>query len=507
MSVIAGGGAWRARPRLAAAWSMLRAHWWPALLVAAVALIERHLVVANTDVSWGFTMAEKVLGGERPYVDFLEANPPAPIYLYLPAVVIARLVGLSAERVMDYLVFIAIAGSLWFAARTLRRANLLERFDNASLLAMVTAIVAVLPAQIFAEREHIAVVLFLPMLCVMLARAAGEKPSWSEIIVAGLGAGVMVVLKPHLALGVGATIAMAAWSARSWAVLVAVESWISFLVVAAYGAATAIAFPEFLSETVPMVRAVYLPLRHSLYDMIFKNPAVSIWISVLGLLALLRRAEPYDRRYGILLAASVGFSGALFLQGKGWPYHSYPMLALALIAFACAVSERRMQTRTPLERAGWAAAVGVLAAATFLWMNVATSLAPLEAPIRRLGPHPTMLAISHDIAIGHPLVRAVGGTWVEREGSLWLIGGALTRLAHETLTAEEKAELERYMALERAMLIDTLRRRKPDLIVVQKAGTDWEKWARADAEINDLLKPYRKAVITPEILVLQRAGP
>jgi hypothetical protein len=144
---------------------------------------------------------------------------------------------------------------------------------------------------------------------------------------------------------------------------------------------------------------------------------------------------------------------------------------------------------------------------TFTWMDIATSLASLEAPIRRLKAHPTMLAISHDISVGHPLVRAVGGTWVAPEGSMWLLGGALWRRNHEVLTPQENAMLDRYAALDRAMLIDALRTRKPDLIVVQKAGTDWEAWARADAEINDLLKPYREAVTTPEMVVLQRVGP
>ena len=50
--------------------------------------------------------------------------------------------------------------------------------------------------------------------------------------------GVMIVLKPHLALGLAATIVMAAWSVRSWAVLVAVENWIAFAVGAAYGVLT-----------------------------------------------------------------------------------------------------------------------------------------------------------------------------------------------------------------------------------------------------------------------------
>src|SRR5262249_12332164 len=137
--------------------------WLAALVVLALALLLRHAVVANTDVAWGFTMAEKVLAGARPYVDFIEPNPPSYIYVYLPAVVIAQRTGRSPEWVMDCLVFCVIAGSLWLSGRILGRAGLLARFETAKLLALVATILAILPAQIFGEREHIGIVLFLPM--------------------------------------------------------------------------------------------------------------------------------------------------------------------------------------------------------------------------------------------------------------------------------------------------------------------------------------------------------
>lgn len=35
---------------------------------------------ANTDVSWLLTVAERVLDGQRPYVEIIETNPPiAPL--------------------------------------------------------------------------------------------------------------------------------------------------------------------------------------------------------------------------------------------------------------------------------------------------------------------------------------------------------------------------------------------------------------------------------------------
>src|SRR5215470_7576285 len=85
--------------------------------VLPLAVLLRHAVVANTDVSWGITMAEKVLAGAWPYVDFIEPNPPSYIYLYVLPVIIARLTGLSPELVLDCLVFIVSGISLWVSGR------------------------------------------------------------------------------------------------------------------------------------------------------------------------------------------------------------------------------------------------------------------------------------------------------------------------------------------------------------------------------------------------------
>ncbi|HEV7410806.1 MAG TPA: hypothetical protein VGO01_20160, partial [Bradyrhizobium sp.] len=104
--------------------------WLPLLLVFAVALIVRKLVVANTDVAAVITLAERVLDGQRQAIDFIELNPPASIYLYVPGVALARILGMSAEVVTDGLVFTIIGTGLWLAGRILARAGVLENFDN-----------------------------------------------------------------------------------------------------------------------------------------------------------------------------------------------------------------------------------------------------------------------------------------------------------------------------------------------------------------------------------------
>ena len=76
------------------------------LFAAAVAL--RHVLAANTDVSWLLTVGERVLDGQRLYVDVMPTNPPMAVLAYMPGIVIARALGLPVEIVTDSLMFAAI---------------------------------------------------------------------------------------------------------------------------------------------------------------------------------------------------------------------------------------------------------------------------------------------------------------------------------------------------------------------------------------------------------------
>ena len=92
---------------------------WPGVLVLGVAALVRCFIWLNSDVSWLLTLAEQVLAGARAYVDYSEPNPPASIMIYMPAILFAHLVSISAESALTILVFVGALTSLALAARAL----------------------------------------------------------------------------------------------------------------------------------------------------------------------------------------------------------------------------------------------------------------------------------------------------------------------------------------------------------------------------------------------------
>jgi len=295
----------RQAPRLAP-WLVLAA-------LFAVAVVLRHVLPANADVSWLLTVAERVWDGQRLYVDIIETNPPMAVWTYIPGIAIARALGLPAEMVTDALVFAAIFASLALAARILKDSAVLGASAGWPLAWLAFAILAVLPTKIFGQREHIAVLELLPVLALYAARMKGRTPPLPLVLAAGVAAGVALSFKPHFAIGMACGLAALAVHARSWRILFAPENFIAAAIVVIYALCIVLFYPEFLSAIAPLVRDIYIRVGSSFIEMI-ETPAVPIW----DVCSPGAEAERPDRQHAAPAAGDVvGFHGGLFPAAQG----------------------------------------------------------------------------------------------------------------------------------------------------------------------------------------------
>lgn len=485
--------------------------WLALLLVFALALFLRHALQLNLDVSWGITMSDKILSGGRLYVDIIENNPPAAVFLYLPWVALARLLSIRPEIAIDAAVFAACGLSLWLSGCILRLAPF--PFRRGFLAVVFAAALVLLPAQIFGEREHFAVILLLPALAIFVLRAGRIVPPWRWIAAAGIAAGLAACIKPHFALAVVFVAAAAAWSAKSWRPLLAPENFIAAGLAVAGAIATIVAYPEYLRDIVPLVLTVYVPVKAPLWRLL-THYAVPLWAAMLLMTVLFGQKAALTAPRSLLLAASCGFALAFAIQGKGWPYQSYPMLVTALCALVVAFAEYWLAARSAgaslRSRAVSLAAaliVASLAGGAYHWLNDTADTRALAARITALRPHPKMLCICADYHVAHPLVRQVGGTWVSRVGSLWITADALIRNATERLDPVTRFRLAIFADRDRNMLSEDIENGKPDIIVVERKPFDWKAWAESDPVLSRRLKAYREVETIGRITVLERKSP
>jgi hypothetical protein len=467
------------------------------LAIVAAALLLQTLLPTNADVAWLLTVGEKVLDGQRLYIDVLETNPPASVLIYLPAILTARALGLSPEPVLVVFILLAAMVSLGLAGGVLQRAGLARHLHLQVLLVGTTAVLLVLPVSNFAQREHVALICLLPYLAVMAARAENSAPERWAAMLAGVGAGMTLAIKPHFALAIALPGIFLVLRARSFRPLVHLENGMAAAVVATYAFVALAFFPAYVTDMIPLLRDVYIPVRHYGFG-ILTMPATPIWLGTGVALAVCVRTPHRGPLLIIPYLASTGFLAAFVIQGKGWSYHAYPAVGLAFLIATVAIAQK-IGAPDARARRGFSAAADVafglaLAFAIYnvtLWFKHQRETGALADAVGKLGPpRPRLVVISSDLSIGHPLVRQLRGEWMTRVCSQWISGGVVF-LREQRVDRATLERLETHTAREKAFLATDIRNGRPDLILIQKDWMDWTDWALSDPALAEALSLYR----------------
>jgi len=489
------------------------AAYWPPATVTLLAVLVRSFIWLNSDVSWLLTLAEKVVGGARPYVDFSETNPPASILLYVPAIMLSRATGVSAECALTILTFVAAFLCLVLVGRVLPGTVLAESREKLMLFALALALLLILPGDNFAERENIALMAVLPMLAVYAARANAIPVGAYLAGLAGMGGGIAVAIKPYFAFALILPMLFVAWQRRSdlkalAKVVFSPEHLTALLVVLTYGVLLIWVFSDYTQHTLPIVLTLYVPLKYSLLLMI-GNPSVILVAMLMIVSIFLGRSEFATPLIRVACLAALGFTGALIAQGKGWPYHGYPAVALSLLILSLLLVKRLSLFRDTggtvraqaIDLGFGAALLATLYALASFWLLQEPSRARLVTEVAQLVPvHPRIISIEGGPGVAFPLTRKLRGTAIGRTPFQWvsaftnrmLTVGELDRGGtHKILDPVLRHRLEEYARLDRQELADSIRTGKPDVVLI--GGKVERLWALSHPEIAAALRAYRMA--------------
>lgn len=471
----------------------------PILTVVGVAIVVRALSWLNNDSSDLITFAEDFIDGARPYVDFREVNPPASLLIYMPAALLGRWFALPPEAVLTIGIFAATLMSLWLLARILRDAELLARWEALALAPAALAILLILPEHVFGQREHMALIAMLPMLSCYAARASGQPISHSSAIVVGIGGGLATCIKPHFALALLLPLIYAAWSVRRdaaavWRTVLSPENISAALLLAAYGAVIVLAFPEYLTLMLPILSAVYIPARLP-WSILLRTRSIVIVLQAavaITIIAPRKFLQPLPLVFGL---AAMGFLLGILIQGKGWPYHGYPAIALMLLILCTIAIERWPEFRATSRRVPWALAVvfliGGLYAISSVWFWPFTWYSQLVSGAARLAPpNPKIAALCGGTQYLFPLVRIVHGTAVD--DVLWVNDAVIAQRRYNDVSGAGLKIVERYADDESRGFILAIEKQKPDVLVVCDG---WKEWALAQPNYASMLSKYRSAAV------------
>lgn len=482
------------------------------LIAAYVAtFLAQWFVPEITDISWIFVMCEKILAGEHLYTDIMETNPPMTVLMYMPTVLLSHLVRLSPELLEIALVSLLAWIVINWTSRLLFASGQIQSIARYRVIATLGFVL--LPLGCFSEREHIALLVTLPVIAITAARADGYRIDWRVALIAGLGEGFAATIKPQLVLPILLMVGYAMIRTRSLRLPFRLEHWIGAAIAAAYLAAVYTFFPDYISRMMPLLLETYRPVRYPLVNIAGSEGAIVFYLMVAALI-LIRGRDILAPRLMMPLLASIGYFGSYLEQSKGWPYHLYPAIGLMGVillndvitaAMTANVRDLKGRLRFSLEVAtvvGFIASIGFQA--DYLEDRQWDSF-PLVTTIRKLAPHPTIAIMSDDLGLTNPLVRMVDGTFVGTLASQWITNYANFRLEHEKLDPAMRERMQAWIEYDRAVLANDIRRTHPDFILVDRGGPDYLTWAQQSPELAALIRDYRQAARADDIYLLARS--
>jgi hypothetical protein len=421
----------------------------------------------NGDTSWLIHVVETLRAGGKAYVDVVETNPPMAFLIYWPAVALAPKVGLSPETAV-YVFTIAIgciAGALTMAVA--QRAFRLSPLGLTILGVALAIVFGLVPSRSFTQREHLALMLVLPAVMALAARADGHVPFSQAALAAGLLAGVGASIKPHFVLAIALPALAAALVRRDWRPLFSPEAVMAGLLFTGYCIVWIVIYPAFFKEPLFLIQNSYRLYAYGWPDYLREPPAVIfLFCCVMGLHILWSQRQ--HKAVVVLSSGLIAFAVAFAEQGKGFAYHLYPVAGMTLLlpAFVIALGRPEREGTLPRLRAG----VFMLAGAGVTALSaVYSSSYPDSSDLRRAllaeKPRPSLIVLSFDIAVNFPLAREVGGAWSSRLQSLWMSNSAGHALKRPLLP-EQRSRTEQTVVMERQWLAEDIARNRPDLVVI-----------------------------------------
>ncbi|MEO0545195.1 MAG: hypothetical protein AAFY99_15390 [Pseudomonadota bacterium] len=436
------------------------------LIVALAAILVRSSTALHPDVSWLLTLNERLLADEKLYVDLLVVNPVVPVWFYRLPVLIAQFTGMRAEWVLQLMIAGTALASFLIMSRLLTEARLVSKNQIIWLGVILFALLYVVSAFTFAQREFIGLLGFLPWLTLQAWRIEnpGQRPSWPILVLCGVGCAALVLVKPYYVLTVLAPVVALCIQKRSIRPAFYFENLIGGAITVALMALFIVLHPAFFGEMMLLILSAYAP-HMTLVPLQFHSAALATMLIAIIICLPVRQWSPL----GVLLAtALIGHLAALWIMGRAFPYHAYPAYVLGVLAIA----EAYRSTPTDRKIGPFPAVVGLLCVgiAMAVFSSGATTGSNLTSYLKANHEGESFMPLSNSMIDGHPLSRVTGLEFVAPAAflSISTYGDQILR-ENTNLSDEAVDRITRAKRYEWDLWRAAIYQKKPQVIVIPQA--------------------------------------
>ena len=311
-------------------------------ILAAFAIVTLVTVIrlagtVDSDVAWQLWIGQRMLAGAHLYRDILENNPPLWFWMALPVDRLAALLEVRPEAVLIVTMGVLVALSLAAGERLVRGLGSRRR---TLLFCYGAFVLSAMPWMHIGQREQIVLIATFPYAMLISARRQRERVPLPLAIAIGAGAALGFALKHYFLI---TPLLLEVWLLtglrRAWHPIRS-ETVTIGLVGSFYAAAVILFEGDYFTNVVPLVRLAYgefgaPSLRYLL------GPYALVGLALLFFVAVHSRSLAFRKSplASAMLVSAAGFAAAYFIQFKGWPYHSIPLVGCASLALAALLVE------------------------------------------------------------------------------------------------------------------------------------------------------------------------
>ncbi|MES2218439.1 MAG: hypothetical protein V4501_08500 [Pseudomonadota bacterium] len=312
-----------------------KAKWSFIFCVAMICLLAWYIhqqLFISWDISALLHATEKLLQGGNYIDDFFIPNTPMILYLYIPPVVLAKLLHSDVLMIFPLYIFSLVAISFLVCYRLITRIflkeDLLQQYIFASVLALVFLIV---PIYEFGQRDHLLVIMAMPYLLTMVCRLQAEPINRYLAIAIGIFAGFGIAIKPQFLILPAVMETYYLYAQRSWTAWIRPEVFAMIAVQVLYLLLLLITRQDYVAVMIPYLVKYYYGTSLIPWSTFLLNDTLLFIYASLVFYIFLHKMNQYKKLSAVLFVALLSFLSIYLLQGFVYFYHMVPALSLAIL--------------------------------------------------------------------------------------------------------------------------------------------------------------------------------
>ncbi len=298
-------------------------------------------LIFNSDASWLMLVTKRLLAGGNYTNDFFEINPPMILYVYSPAVYLAKILGLPNYLAMRIYIFTLIAVALFFCESLTQK---IFTDDNNQvrdmLLIGLAAVLLFLPMTEFGQREHLVVILTTPYFLLMVLRLQNRDDIDSyQAFTIGIMAALGFVIKPYFVAPLVFVEIFYLCNQRQLKKLLRPETAAMVLLFSFFICLFFVFNRDYLITVVPLITHFYYQkYRLPVTALVLNEQAVFAYFALVFYL-LRYRYHTFQTLSTVLMLTVCGYLFVFVIQQTPWYYHVLPLLMTSSLLFILLFSQ------------------------------------------------------------------------------------------------------------------------------------------------------------------------